>query len=168
MKISYSLPLLAVSLLLAGSADAASVIKRHSANNCSFETDYSGDYWVSASAISNASGSRARNVYCPLNDADTLQYLAVDGYDANNDPYAGVPTAKVCQVENTGFTVDCGSGSVALMGGTSTGIFSTWLPSWMLTPLSNPARATWYVDLVISIPQTGIYGKSFLRGFFRT
>jgi hypothetical protein len=170
MKLTYTLLSLSAVLLLAGSAEAASVINRFSATACAYETDYDGDYVISVSGIANNSGGinpRARTVFCPLNDANTVEYLAVDGYDANNDPTHGVPTARICQADNFGLTVSC-TASTALLGGTSTGFFSTWLPSWMLAPLKDPARASWYADLVISLPPPGIYGKSFLRGFFRT
>jgi hypothetical protein len=156
----HTLLSLSAFLLMAGSAHAASVVQRHSATACAIETDYSGDYVVSASAIANASGgagARARNVYCAINDATTVQYIAVDGYDANNDPSTGVPTARICQADNLGLTVSC-TATTPLLGGTSTGSYSTWLPSWRLSPLADPARAYWYADLVISIPQTGIYG----------
>lgn len=168
MKLQHTLLAAAFFLTLAGSAQAASPIHRVPASGCLFETDYAGDYVFTYGGISNNSngvGARARNLHCPLVDANTIADIAADGYDANNDPGSGVPTAKICQTQNYGTTVIC-SAATPLMGGTSTGPFSTWLPHSLSDNLRNPAYVNWYAELVISLPQQGIYGQSTFYGFF--
>lgn len=168
MKLQHTLLAAAFLLTVGGSAQAATSYNRVPASDCQFETDYSGDYVFSYGGISNNSsgvGARARNLHCPLIDANKISDMAVDGYDANNDPGTGVPTAKICQTQNYGTTVIC-SAATPLMGGTSTGPFSLWLPHSFSDGLRNPSYVNWYAELVISLPQQGIYGQSTLYGYF--
>jgi hypothetical protein len=168
MKLQHTLLAAAVLLTLGGSAQAATTYNRVPASGCLFETDYVGDYVFSYGGISNNSsgvGARARNLHCPLVDPSKIWDIAADGYDANNDPGAGVPTAKICQTQNYGTTVTC-TAATPLLGGTSTGPFTTWLPHSLSDGLRNPSYAAWYAELVISLPQQGIYGPSSFYGFF--
>lgn len=168
LKPQYILAATAMVLSTAGVTQATTAVRRFPASECLFETDYSGDYVVTYSTISNASGgtgARARNVHCPLFDANNITDLAVDGFDANNDPTYGVPTAKICQTLNVGTTVTC-TATTALLGGTATGAFSTWLPHTLSDGLRDPSRINWYGELVISLPQMGYYGSSSLFGFY--
>lgn len=169
LKPQHALAAVAVLLSTAGVTQATTAVHRYPASACLFDTDNIGDYVVSAGGtIGNSSsglGARQRWLHCPLPDANTITDIAVDGYDANNDPSSGVPTARICQSYNLGTYVVCTAWN-PLLGGTGTGAYSTWLPHSLSDGLRDSSRIDWYAELLISLPQTGIYGQSLLYGFF--
>ncbi|WP_437958541.1 hypothetical protein WME76_02020 [Sorangium sp. So ce119] len=136
---------------------------------CLFETDYVGDYGVSADGISNRSGgfawSTARNIYCPIPTAlrDSGQPIFVDGYDGNNET-SGQVTARVCMTSWAGGAAVCANPGLITQN-TETGFFiGRSLDAANINHLRNPALADNYPVLVISIPRGGTGGNSRIAG----
>lgn len=156
------------------------------ASACLIETDYVGDYKISANGIANASGDpggRARRVYCPLpdetgnaiNQTDSkIDALYVSGIDSNNASpnYSNLEQdsralAQTCVRSYSGAPAIC-SNWVELTSGTYTGAFDTNIAAF--TGASDPvpfvkAYPDHYSVLVVNLPKNGIYGWSSLSGF---
>ncbi|MDC0746746.1 hypothetical protein [Polyangium mundeleinium] len=162
------------------------------ATACMIETDYMGDYKISASGIANASGSsgvdpgaRARRVFCPLPDEtynsinqtvpeSRTDVLYVSGVDSNNSvpnhtnyEQDGRAIAQTCVRSYGGAPALC-SYWVELTSGTYTGAFDTNIAAW--TGANDPvpfvkAYPDYYPVLVVNLPKSGIYGWSSLSGF---
>ncbi len=176
----------AVSAILASAGTAAAARAVIPASACSYETDFITDYKISSNIgignTSSGTGSRARNLYCPMPDSagnprSSVTQLWVAGYDANNDPPApanlpadGRVLAQVCGHDDWAGGFFCSSWAEATYN-TQAGVqFDTNIgagtaASDPLPMFKNPSYANWYTSLVVALPRSGIYGATWLYGF---